>query len=332
MDAQTLTDQSILAPPALLDTIVSALRAASRVQICGHVRPDGDCIGSMLAMHHLLDGWGIANAICAANIPITGYDDLTDFAAVRERLDPGFNPDLTVFLDCANLHRGPADWTSPAPIVNIDHHASNPAYGKINWIESRCSSVGEMMFFLIGHAGVELSAAMATALLVAMTTDTGSFRFSNTGPLQHRIAAQLIEAGALPTEIARMAYGSLSLNGAHIAGCLLSNIHLECDGRLGWSEIDAATYAAAGGEAYAPENLCDHVRNLRGVRVAVLLHEKPGGGLRANFRSDGSVDVGAFAAIWGGGGHAASAGLTIETGDFPALRDEILARVRALFA
>jgi phosphoesterase RecJ-like protein len=320
------SDQDALAPPALLDAIAAALRGAGAVQIVGHVRPDGDCIGSMLAMHHLLDQWGIAHALAASVLPTGGYDVLPGYERIRERPDAAFIPDLTVYLDCATEERGPDGWRSPAPIVNIDHHETNSRYGLHLWIEPRASSVGEMLFYLIQRADARLTPELATVLLIALTTDTGSFRFGNTGPRQHRIAARLIEAGASPREVARIAYDSLPLGGAHLMGHMFQNIRLTTGGRLAWSEIRRETFRACGGEEVAPENLCDCLRHVRGVEVALLFHELPGGGIRVNFRSTGQTNVSRLAAVWGGGGHAAAAGLTLETGDYAALRDQILRR------
>jgi phosphoesterase RecJ-like protein len=326
MKSMTAPDQAALAPADLLDPIVATLRAARRVQICGHVRPDGDCIGSMLAVHHLLGQWGIAGAMAASAIPASGYDAMPGFDRIRERPADEFAPDLTVFVDCATEERGPDDWRSPAPIVNIDHHATNTRYGVHNWIEPRCSSAGEMMFYFLKHAGASMTPEIAAALLVALTTDTGSFRFANTGSRQHWIAAQLIEAGADPVEVARMAYGSVTPAGARLTGHVLADLRLEAGGRLAWSEVRQATYRSCGGERFAPENLCDSVRNVRGVELALLFHEKDGGGIRANLRSGGPIDVSRLAGEFGGGGHAAAAGLTIEEGDYDALRDKILRR------
>jgi phosphoesterase RecJ-like protein len=140
------------------------------------------------------------------------------------------------------------------------------------------------------------------------------------------VAARLIEAGARPADVARMAYGSLSPEAARLMGHVYQGIVLEADGRLAWSEVTQEDYRRNGGEMAAPENLCDCLRQARGVQVALLFHELQGGGIRVNFRSDGAHDVSSLAAIWDGGGHHAAAGLTLKEGDYATLRDMILRR------
>jgi phosphoesterase RecJ-like protein len=319
------------AESALLDAIVHAMRSARAAQIIGHVRPDGDCVGSMLAMHDLLEQWGVAHAMAAENLPDAGYGELSGFDLIRERPDPAFRSDLTIYLDCATEERGPEGWRSTAPVINIDHHGGNSRYGQWNWVRPAASSTGEMLVDLLAHAGVALAPPMATALLVALTTDTGSFRFGNTGARQHRVAARLIEAGARADDVARMAYGSLSPEAARLMGHVYQGIVLEADGRLAWSEVTQEDYRRNGGEAAAPENLCDCLRQVRGVQVALLFHELQGGGIRVNFRSDGAHDVSVMAAIWGGGGHRAASGLTLKEGDYATLRDMILRRALEAF-
>lgn len=314
---------------AVIDAILTRIRQARAIQIVGHVRPDGDCIGSMLAMHGLLEQWGIPHAMAAAQMGVNGYDRMEGFDRIRPDVDPAFDHDLTIYVDCANIERGPADWSPRTPIINIDHHSSNTRFGDLQWIDPKASSVGEMIYALVRRADVRLTPAMATAMLVAITTDTGSFRFGNTGALQHRIAADLIEAGACPTEVATMAWGSQAPEAVKLMGKVLGDMRLEADGRLAWSEIRLATYLECGGDRGAPENLGDSLRQVRGVVLSLLFHELAGGGIRVNFRSTGAVDVSGLAAVWGGGGHAAAAGLTIAEGDYETLRNEVLERARA---
>lgn len=312
---------------ALLDRVVARIRQARRVQIAGHVRPDGDCVGSMLAVHHLLDHWGIDHRIAAEKTADNGYAVLEGFNRIAETADPDFTPDLYVFVDCASLERGPSGLQPVAPIVNIDHHGSNTRYGEINWIEPSCASVGEMLFYLFRHTGAPLTTQVADDLLLSITTDTGSFKFSNTGPLQHRIAADLIEAGASVEAVTRMAFGSQHPDGVQLAGHVMSTLRQECGGKLVWSEILQETYRQFGGEDKAPENLVDVLRAIIGVELSLLFHETQDGSLRLNLRSNGRINVSKLAHRWGGGGHPCAAGLTLPNADYPLDRDRILKEI-----
>ncbi|MCE5228435.1 bifunctional oligoribonuclease/PAP phosphatase NrnA [bacterium] len=310
--------------PQLLDEIIGQLRGARFVQIIGHVNPDGDCVGSMLAMHHLLAMWGVPHALAAQKIGPGGYDQLAGFELIGAA--PSANAGLVVYLDTATIERGIEGWTPVAPIINIDHHAGNTRFGALNWIEPRFAATGEMVYHLAARAGVEPTVEMANNLLLAITTDTGSFRYSNTGADQHRVAANLIEAGASPQLIAGIAYDSQPLESLRITGHVLSNMRIEAGGRLAWSELRLEEVRPFGGPANAPENLVSLLRSVRGVRVCLLFHELESGRVRVNFRSDGSYDVSRLAAQWGGGGHECAAGLMVRNSPaYDQTRDEILA-------
>jgi phosphoesterase RecJ-like protein len=320
-------------PGPTVDAILDRMRQARAVQIVGHIRPDGDCIGSILAVHAMLSHWNIPHAMAAPALPADGgYVALTDYCGISRQADPALNPDLAVYVDCADPQRGILDWTPPADIVNIDHHGTNKGYGKWNWIDANASAVGEMLFFLVERAAIPWSPDLATALLIAITTDTGSFRFNNTGALQHAIAARLIEEGARAEQVSRMAYDSQPIEAIHMTGTVLHGITPELGGRLTWSELRKDVYEACGGEAFAPENLADTVRQVRGCELAILFHEQADGHLRASFRATGRIDVSRLAAQWGGGGHTCAAGVTLETKDYIATRDMVLAAARKAVA
>lgn len=325
-NSSTVSDN--VSTPQMLNQIVSRLRAARAVQIVGHVRPDGDCIGSMLAVHHLLEEWAVPHAMAAEQMPINGYAALEGFERILMKPDPQLAPDLIVYVDCATQDRGLTGWTPPAPVINIDHHASNTRYGQINWIDPAAAATGEMLYNVVVHAGARLNPAMAEALLIALTTDTGSFRFSNTGPRQHRIAARLLEAGASVERVTRIAFSSHPPASMRLTGHVLSTMHLECDGRLAWSEIRKEVYAQHGGEGVAPENLADSLRAIHGVKVSLLFHEIGEDGLRLNLRSDGDVDVSRLAGLCGGGGHPCAAGAFISTTHYDQERDRLLQLVK----
>ena len=308
----------------LLESIISRIRAARRVQVIGHVRPDGDCVGSMLAMHHLLDHWNIDHRMAANKVTCNGYALLEGFDRIAETVDADFHPDLNVFIDCASLERGLEGWQATAPIINNHQHSSNTRYGEINWIQPHCAAVGEMLFHLINQAGMPITPAVADNLLLSITTDTGSFKFSNTGPAQHRIAANLIEAGASVEAVTRMAFGSQHPGGVQLAGHVMSTMRLECNGKLVWSEILQETYKQFGGEDKAPENLVDVLRSILGVELSLLFHEIHDGSLRLNLRSNGRINVSKLAHRWGGGGHPCASGLTIHNANYETDRDSIL--------
>lgn len=311
--------------------IGARLRAARRVQIVGHLRPDGDCFGSVLGVHHMLRAWGIETAMSIASMVPGGYAQMPDFALIHERPDPAFQPDLVVYVDCATQERGIEGWVPPAPVINIDHHVSNTLYGDLNWIDPQAASTTEMLFRLAELAGATITSEMAEALLIGLTTDTGSFRFQNAGAPQYRVAAELIERGASPERVALIAFGCQTSESVRLTGALLASHALLAGGKIAWGELRPREFPQLQGEIKVPENLADLLRTIRGVELGMLFSETAEGGLRLNLRSHGAVDVAQFAARWGGGGHPRAAGAHLRQADYEARRDEILAAAVELF-
>ena len=320
-----------LSGQALPAAIAQRMREARRVQIVGHLRPDGDCYGSVLAVNHLLKGWGIQTAMCIAAMVPGGYAQMPDFNLIREHPDPAFDPDLVVYVDCATQERGIDGWVPPAPVINIDHHGGNTRYGEIDWIDAEAASTTEMLYRLAIAGGAKITPPLAEALLVGLTTDTGSFRFSNAGATQFHIAAELISHGASPERVALIAFGCQTSESVRLTGKLLASHELLAGGKIAWGELRPAHFAPEGGDLKVPENLADLLRTIRGVELGMLITETVDGGLRLNLRSHGAVDVATFAARWGGGGHPRAAGAHLKEADYESKRDEILAAAIELF-
>jgi phosphoesterase RecJ-like protein len=321
-----------IAPPTAEETaealrsIAARLRGARKVQVLGHKRPDGDCYGSLLGMGYVLDALGIENRLLAAEQGRTGYEMLEGLSRVEAELDPAFKPDLYIFVDSATLERVLGDWKPEgAPSISIDHHASNTLFADLNWVDPASASTAEMIYELARHLGVEIHAALAQAILLGLMTDTGSFRYSNVGPRQLEIAAELVRAGASPSEISRAAYESKSPEAMEVTGAVLSSLQYLAGGQIAWAEVRADLVRKVGGSANLPENLSAELRSIRGVRAALLFVELPEGGLRLSLRGDGTVNVSRLAAQFGGGGHPNAAGLSIADGDYEKERDRVLA-------
>lgn len=311
-----------------LDLVLDAIRSAKKVQLIGHVRPDGDCIGSLLGLSHILAHFGVEHAFAAENPIYPGYRIIPGY----ERMEPApradYDADLTIYSDCADRQRAFAEWLPAHKCVVIDHHASNPGFGDLNWIEPRCAATGEMVYYLALRAGVPISPDMATALLLAIMTDTGCFRYSSVRAEHFLIGAELARAGAQIPLISKAAYESVSRKSVEIGSTVLADVHYLCDGRLAWAEARRDLIDRVGGVQFMPENLVSEIRSIDGVRVAILFIEPPGVGLRASFRGDGSIKVNDLAGEFGGGGHNNAAGLTIHRGDYETLRNSVIERGR----
>jgi bifunctional oligoribonuclease and PAP phosphatase NrnA len=309
-----------------LQAIEAKLRTASRIQVMGHHRPDGDCYGSLLAMHAILEALGKDHRLAAADQGRNGYATLGEISRVQSSPDSSFHPDLFIFLDSATLERTLPDWKPAVPSINIDHHASNSLYAGINWVDPRRASTAEMVYELALHLKVPVEKPLAEAVLLGIMTDTGSFRYANVGPRQFEICAELLRAGADVARISRAAYESRSPETVAVIAAVLASVRYLADGRLAYAEVRADTVRRVGGAQNLPENLSAELRSIQGVRASLLFVELPDeAGLRLSLRADGAVNVSRLAALFGGGGHPNAAGISLKDVPYEETRDKILA-------
>ncbi len=309
--------------------IVERLGAASRVLLVLHVRPDGDSIGSTLAMAAALRALGKATEVVAPDpIPpnlafVPGAGAVVDAGATRGSFD------TALFLDCASLDRiggATADLERAGPILNVDHHSSNQRYGEINYVEPQAAACGEVTYDLIRALGVALDVEMAVGLYVAIVTDTGSFRYQSVTARTHRIAAQLLGLGVRPAEVAERIWDNRSLASLRLEAAALRT--LEREGELAWMDVTPQMLAESGAAAYETEGLVNLPRSLEGVEVAVLFSDEGRGEVRVSLRSTARVDVSTVAVSLGGGGHARAAGCTLGM-SLAAAHAAVLTAVRA---
>jgi bifunctional oligoribonuclease and PAP phosphatase NrnA len=329
-----------VAPPTpaetqvMLRAIEAKLRGSHRVQVVGHHRPDGDCFGSILAMDAILDALGKERRLTAGEQGRNGYGMLPGVERVAPEPDPTFQPDLFVFVDSATLERALPGWRATVPSINVDHHASNGLYADLNWVDPHRASTAEMIYDLAVHLKVPITKPLAEAVLLGIMTDTGSFRYSNVGPRQFEICAELVRAGAEVAKISRAAYESRSPETVAIMAAVLGSVRYLADGRLAYAEVRSDWVRRVGGAQNLPENLSAELRSIAGVQVSLLFVELPdGGGLRLSLRADGKVNVSRLAAEFGGGGHPNAAGLSLKDVPYEVTRDRILeAAARAVQA
>jgi len=302
-----------------LDPIIDALRDDHRFVLCTHEHPDGDALGSLAAMQHVLNALGkeAVSYIAADEFPLPyEYRFLTLDRLVTE-LPPDIGQRTIVFLDCGNIDRNPADALrhGSGRILNIDHHHDNTLFGTINHVDPEASSTAEIVWSLLEPLGVPLTRELAEALYVGLVTDTGKFMYENTGARAHRMAAELLDAGVDAQEIYRHLYENIPAAKLELLSRGLANMQRFDGGALSLSHLSREDYEATGAEEGYSEGVVDHLRALEGTVVAVLVRDvlAPGkDGLRkVSLRSvDDRVDVSMIAREQGGGGHRRAAGFT----------------------
>ncbi|HWE32408.1 MAG TPA: bifunctional oligoribonuclease/PAP phosphatase NrnA [Solirubrobacteraceae bacterium] len=322
--------------------VLDALRGSDKLVVVTHENPDGDALGSLIAMQEILTALGKDSVmfIAASEFPLPDEYRFLPLSGLVTEPPPDLGERTIVFLDCGNVERNPAEAfrTGNPPsqrILNIDHHHDNTLFGTVNLVEPGASCTAEIVFDLMGALEVEPTSTIANALYVGLITDTGRFMYQNTGAGAHLMAAKLIEAGVDVHEIYRHVYEDVPYGKLVLLARGLANVRRFDDGRLTVSLLSQSDFQASGAEESYSEGLIDHLRAVKGTAVAALVRDRIGDadGLRkVSLRaSDKRVDVSRIARAQGGGGHRQAAGFSTamdwdELVGF--LRDQVAAQLR----
>jgi len=312
-----------------LDRAIETIERHDRCLIACHVNPEGDALGSMLALALALERRGKrAIRLSPDGVP-RQYAFLPASDQVTTRL-PSRLPPLAVVVDCDGIERTGPEWrqiASVGDLVDIDHHATGNTFGNVIVVDPRAAATAEIVYRLVRRAREPIDADLAICLLTGIIVDTGRFSFANTTPTTHRIAADLMRAGAEPAAICREIYESRTLEETRLIGRALASIRGTRDGRVVWTSIDWATLAAATANGKAPEDMINDLRAIREAEVAVLFTETADGSVRVSMRSKGAVNISEIAAAFQGGGHPGAAGCSLE-GPLSRGPSRIIPRVR----
>jgi phosphoesterase RecJ-like protein len=299
-----------------LERVAAELRDHDRFLLTTHEGPDGDALGSLLALDQLLGQLGKDSVmfLAAKEFPLPLEYRFLPLTDVFHEAPADVADRTLVFLDCGNIDRMPVDFLQRdgAHILNIDHHHDNTLFGTVNLVDTQASSTAEIIWRLAKVLDLRITLEIATALYVGLITDTGKFMYENTDPDSHRMAAELIEAGVNVDEIYRRLYERVPIEKAKLVARAIDNIERFDDDRLALTYISREDYAATGASDLLTEGIIDHVRALDGTVVAGVVRDKTEGGRTARKvslrSSDGAVDVSAIAREQGGGGHMRAAG------------------------
>jgi bifunctional oligoribonuclease and PAP phosphatase NrnA len=324
------------------DEVVARLKSGRRVLTICHENPEADALGSALAIALLVEsGGGVATPVCADPMPAM-YKFMPGMDRFRQEPDRDVEYDLLVVGDCGELERiGPVldshrDLFERVPILDIDHHISNPHFGAVDWVDARSSATCEMVTLLAWRMDVPLNSydgMLATALAGGVVMDTGNFQHPNVTPRTLMVAAALREAGADFSDIARRLYRSKPNSQLMLFGRVLARLGSELDGTLVWSTLELADLALSGANSAESEGLVDLLAQSETAEVTILFKEVDGNGsTRVSVRTrDGGVDATVLTGIFGGGGHARAAGATVSL-PLDEARKAVLAQARPLIA
>jgi len=290
----------------MINRIAEIIRKGRRFLVTSHVRLDGDAVGSELALYEALRGLGKEAVVYNQDRTPQVYAFLPDAGVIVNRLGSLDGFDAVFVLDCSEIERVGDEAPRIAGvrrIVNIDHHISNDRYGHLTLTDPEASSTGEMVFRLLDGMGVEITKDMAVNLYTAILTDTGAFRYSNTGPGTFAVAGRLLEKGADPAGIAQQVYETHPAVKFRLLALALSTLEFDWQGKIAALTVSKRMLDEAGAQWEHTEGFVEYPRSIEGVQVAVFLSEIGEGFFKASLRSKGRFNVEAVARRFGGGGH-----------------------------
>jgi len=316
---------------AKFEQIGQALREGGRFAVLSHVRPDGDALGSQLALGLSLKRLGKDVRIWNEEGMLEKYSFLPSANLLTKPPADPENVDVAIALDTAIQNRlGTAlpAVRSAKVWINIDHHPSNPGYGDLVYINPKTPATGQILFELIRSEKLPIDAAIAENLYVAISTDTGSFQYPNTTARTFEIAAELVRAGVDVGRVSQLTYENYPRRRSELLRDLLGTMRFEANDRVASFSLSLATAKKLGVLPEDNEGLIDHLRAIDGVIVAVFFEELADGKVRVSMRSKSEkVNVCAICEKFGGGGHVLAAGARLR-GTLAEVEKKILEEVR----
>ncbi|MBI2187902.1 MAG: bifunctional oligoribonuclease/PAP phosphatase NrnA [Acidobacteria bacterium] len=301
--------------------VAAAIRTRQRFVIASHVRPDGDAVGSQLAMAYALRALGKEARVVSrdpAPAPLLAFPGVPDIEITDRVDDPG---DAVIVMEAGDLTRTGVAGLERGFVINIDHHVDNRMYGAVNWFDLSAAACGEMVFAVVQELGVPLTYEIALHVYIAILTDTGSFHYSNISPRTFDICRRCVEAGVAPPLVARAVFDSNSLARLRLFGAVLSGMELDPSGRIATLMVDRQLAAGGGGTYDDTEGLINLPLTVKDIQAVAFFKESGPDDWRVSMRSKGHIDVNAVARQFGGGGHKNASGCnaTGRLGDLKAL-------------
>jgi phosphoesterase RecJ-like protein len=299
--------------------VAAEIRRRQRFVVVSHARPDGDAIGSSVAMALALEQLGKQVRVVSRDRVPPQMEAFAGVGAIEvvDRIDdPG---DAVIVMECGDVQRTGVAGLDRGFVINIDHHPGNTMYGAINWFDLSAAACGEMVFELIAALGATLTRDIATHVYVAILTDTGSFHYSNITPRTFDICRQCIDAGVSPSLVARAIFDSNNLGRLKLFGAVLHQMRLDPSGHIATLWVDQKLAGDCGGTYEDTEGLVNLPLTVKDIQAVVFFKENGPGDWRVSLRSKGEIDVNAIAREFGGGGHMNASGCSA-SGEFDDLR------------
>jgi bifunctional oligoribonuclease and PAP phosphatase NrnA len=306
--------------------IVDAVRTRQRFVLSSHSRPDGDAIGSQLAMAYALRSIGKEAMVVNADpapAPLLAFPGVADIR-IASSVEGEF--DAALIMECGDLKRTGVGGLDRFFVINIDHHPGNESYGQINWFDASAAACSEMVYDLVRALGAPLTREIATHVYLAILTDTGSFHYSSISPRTFEICRECLAAGVDPVLVARNVYDSNNMGRLKLFGAVLGAMQIDQSGRIAIVYVDHEMARAAGGTYEDTEGLVNLPLTVKEIEAVVFFKQEKGDEYRVSLRSKGDVDINAIAKEYGGGGHKNASGCTV-SGPIEELQKALVARI-----
>jgi phosphoesterase RecJ-like protein len=307
-----------------MEQIIHQIKNSSHLLIASHAQPDGDAVGSLIALGLAIGRLNIKSTLYNESPIPAVYRFLPSVERIVRHIKKANTYDTAIILDCGDLSRiGEVSSTvSQIPfIINIDHHISNTRFGHRQLLDTSACSTAEVVYRLIKALSVSIDKTIATCLYTGILTDTGSFRFSNTNQAAFAISEEMAQLGVEPFDVAQHVFGTYSLGRIKLLNLALDSIEISDNGKLSMMTITKSMLAETDTQPEDVDGMINYARRIKNVKVAALIQEIQNGTQESGYinryhvslRSDGTVDVATIASSFGGGGHVNAAGFQIES-------------------
>ncbi|MDF2927276.1 MAG: exopolyphosphatase [Paenibacillaceae bacterium] len=322
-----------------LEDAKAFIHTRDRFLVVSHVSPDGDAIGSTLAVGQMLRQLGKSfKMINEGAVPVKfhmlpAHEQVLNYTeASQSGTKPEF--DCVIAVDCADYERigRVSEWfPNQVPLLNIDHHPTNNAFGTVNLLRENAAATAEVLYDLAVALNISWNKPLADCLYTGLLTDTGGFRYSNTTPMVFSIASELLHYGVEGNELADQLLEKLTFSHVMVLQKALAKLTFSPDRKIAWMSVNLTDVQESGADNADLEGLVNYPRNIEGVEVGLLFKQSSEQTYKVSFRSAGNADVAAIAQHFGGGGHVRAAGCTV-SGTLESVVEQVLAEVRRVFS
>lgn len=298
-----------------LNKVLEVIEHNDNFLITSHIDPEGDSLGSQLALAQLLKAKK-KKCIVVNHSSIPPQYKFLPFLDIIKKPTKQFRGEVVLILDCPEINRtGGVEQVinDDCLVVNIDHHISNKRFADINWVEPNTSCTAEMIYKLYQCFNIKLDRKIALCLYVGILVDTGSFHYSNTSPHTHRLASQLLKFNINPAWVYEQLYENMAISDLRLLSLVLDTVNIDSRGKIAWIKLTQRMLKKSKTKIKEGECFIGKIRALQGVKVAIFFREtEEKDKIKVSLRSKGDVDVNKIAQVFGGGGHKAASGLTIK--------------------